>query len=243
MAESPRIKVLIVDDHFVVQEGLRTMLGTDEGIEVVGAASTGEEAIQKVKELAPDVVLMDLRMPGIGGVEATKRIKHTHPTTSVIMLTMYDNQEYLIAAIKAGAGGYLLKDCPTEILHHAIRAVASGGVLTPGRMLYQAGVLSASKQKVLGDQTRVRPEDRLNPRELEILYLLAQGGTNRMIGEALSIAEVTVKKHVQSIILKLGATERTGAVVRAIQLGLIDVGRENRGPNALPIMGDRGLPS
>jgi len=219
-----KIKVILVDDHPVVREGLRTMLSTAPDIEVVAEAGDGLEAIERTNEHCPQVVLMDLRMPNMDGLEATRRIKSQLPSTSVIVLTIYDNDAYVVDAVRAGAGGYLLKDASKDLLIHTIRAVNSGGMLIKTNLLREA-ILSLSD--AVGDQLKGKSGDAtalgdLTPRELDVLRLLIRGQTNKKIGEALFISEDTAKKHVQTIMLKLGVSDRTQAAVKAVRAGLVD---------------------
>lgn len=217
------VTVLIVDDHPVVREGFRTMLATDQAIEVIGEAADGLQAVAKVAELEPDVVLMDIVMPNLDGIEATRRIKEQHPSTVVIMLTIYDNDAYVVDAVRAGASGYLLKDVSRDLLIHTIRAALSGGTLIKSGLLYEAvsGLVGPNaKQRREASPTATGPDD-LTIREQEVLKLMAEGRTNKEIGRALSIAEDTAKKHVQSIIAKLGASDRTHATLKAARAGLI----------------------
>jgi len=217
-----KIKVLLVDDHPVVREGLQTMLATAPDIEVVAEASDGLEAIEKANEHRPHVVLMDLRMPNMDGLEVTRRIKSQLASTSVIILTVYDNDAYVIDAVRAGAGGYLLKDASRDLLIHTIRAVNSGGMLVKTSMLREAmlGLADAT-----GDQSKEKQTHKalnsLTPREHDVLHLVVEGQSNKEIGRALSISEDTVKKHVQTILSKLGVSDRTQAAVKAVRAGLV----------------------
>jgi DNA-binding NarL/FixJ family response regulator len=218
-----KIRVLIADDHPVVREGLHAMLSTDQTIEVVGESCNGVEAVTMVAEKEPDVVLMDIRMPDMDGVEAIRRIKHQSPATAVIVLTMYDNDAYVIDAVRAGASGYLLKDASRELLLHTIRAVSSGATLIKTSLLSEAisSLVQSQKAylKVEADSTKgVEP---LTPREREVLRLVAVGYTNKDIGKELSIAEDTVKKHMQSILAKLHASSRIRAAIQATRAGII----------------------
>lgn len=219
-----KIKVLLADDHPVVREGLRTMLATVPDIEVVAEASDGLEAIDKVNECHPDVVLMDLRMPNMDGLEATKRIRSQFPSTSVIVLTIYDNDAYIVDAVKAGAVGYLLKDTSRDLLIHAIRAVTSGGMLIKACLLREAmlGLGNAT-----GDQNKSKSAnpanlDELTRRENDVLHQVVLGRSNKEIGRELSISEDTAKKHLQTIMLKMGVSDRTQAAVKAVRAGLVD---------------------
>lgn len=219
-----KIKVVLVDDHPVVREGLRTMLSTAPDIEVVAEAGDGLEALEKANEHRPQVVLMDLRMPNLNGIEATRRIKSQLPSTSVIVLTIYDNDAYVVDAVRAGAGGYLLKDASKDLLVHTIRAVNSGGMLIKTSLLREA-MLNLSdaagdqpKEK-LGNSTAL---DGLTQRERDVLLLVIRGRSNKEIGQALSISEDTAKKHVQTIMLKMGVSDRTQAAVKAVRAGLVE---------------------
>lgn len=219
-----KIKVLLVDDHPLAREGLRTMLGTAPDIEVVGEASDGLEAVDIANEHQPHIVMMDLRMPNLDGIEATRRIKSRLPSTSVIMLTAYDNDAYVVDAVRAGAGGYLLKDASKDLLIHTIRAVNSGGMLIKSSLLREA-ILSAAQ--VTDNHAKGKPEatttlDELTPRERDVLQLIIQGRSNKEIGKELSISEDTAKKHVQTIMLKLGVSDRTQAAVKAVRTGLLE---------------------
>lgn len=219
---SKKITVLLVDDHTMVREGLRTMLGDEADIAVVGEASTGEEAIHKVTELEPDVVLMDIRMPGMSGTEAAKRIKDLRPTTAVIMVTMYDSEMYVIEAIRAGVAGYLTKDASRELLCHSVRAVMDGGTMVRSGLLRLAveGLLRIP-QGAEG-QPDLPLADRLTERERDVLRLLAQGYANKAISAELDLAEITVKKYVQNVIGKLGVSDRTHAAIVGVRLGLAE---------------------
>ena len=219
-----KIKVLLVDDHPVVRQGLRTMLANAADIEVVAEAGDGLEAVEKAREYRPHVVLMDIRMPNLDGLEATKRIKSQLPSTSVIVLTVYDKDSSVMDAIRAGAGGYLLKDASEDLLIHTIRAVNSGGMLINSSMLRE---VLLNLESPAGFQQREKAAhipgmSELTPRERDVLQLVAHGLSNKMIGQALYIAEDTVKKHVQAIISKLGVSDRTQAAVKAVQAGFFE---------------------
>ena len=218
-----RISVLIVDDHPVVREGLRAMLATDEAVEVVGEAGDGAEGVAKTAEHEPDVVLMDIRMPNLDGIEATRRIKAQNPATAVIVLTMYDNDAYVIDAVRAGAGGYLLKDASRDLLVSTIRAVHCGGTLIKTALLREAiaGLVDTAAERSKENSQATEGLEELTPREREVLPLLAEGCTNKEIGRQLVVTEDTAKKHVQSIIAKFGASDRTHAVMKAARAGLV----------------------
>lgn len=204
------IKLLIVDDHPVVREGLRGMLDGDPGLDVVGAASSGDEAVVRARELAPDVVLMDLRMPGGDGVSATGRILADCPGIRVIVLTTYESDQDIVRAVEAGAAGYLLKDTSAEDLVAAVYAAARGET-----------VLSPSVATKLVTRMRGPMQQALTPREAEVLALVARGLTNSEVGRRLFISETTVKTHLLRIFGKLGVSDRTAAVTTAMERGLL----------------------
>ncbi len=218
---SNKITLLLVDDHPMVRDGLRSMLSDEPDIEVVGEACTGEDAILKVNELGPQVVLMDIHLPGISGTEATRQVKIARPTTCVIMVTMYDSEMYVVEAIRAGAAGYLTKDVSKELLCHSVRAVADGGTMVRSELLRRAivGLLRPQKNECMSSNPSLA--DRLTAREIDILRLLAQGHRNKAISANLNLAEITVKKHVQSLIGKLGVSDRTNAALMGARLGLV----------------------
>ncbi|MBI4289397.1 MAG: response regulator transcription factor [Chloroflexi bacterium] len=214
-----KIKVLLVDDHLVVRQGLRALLAGLPEIEVVGEAADGGDALRKVKETAPDVVLTDIRMPHMDGIEATRRIKAERPETVIIVLTAYENDAYLVDAIHAGAGGYLLKDASLDLILHTICAAVGGGTMVGTSLLRQVVASMKSDGKNRGEPEN--PLFELTRRELDVLKLLSDGGTNRQIAIGLGISEDTTKKHVQNIIAKLGAADRTHAATIAARAGLL----------------------
>lgn len=210
------IRIFITDDHAVVRQGLRGYLETEPGFTVVGEASTGEEAIARVPDLVPDVVLMDLVMPGCGGIEATREIRRLSPETKVIVLTSYTDEEMALPALKAGALSYLLKDVAPDDLVQAIKAARRGeAVLHPAVAAKLVQELSAPKGVAdagLGD---------LTPRETDVLKLIAQGYSNKEIGDKLFIGERTVKTHVSNILGKLHLGDRTQAAIYALRHKLV----------------------
>jgi two-component system response regulator DegU len=225
-AQAPKtnrpVRILLVDDHHLVIEGLRAVLSTDSEIEVVGEARSGKEAVGAVELLKPDVVLMDIRMPDGDGIFATRQVKQASPTTSVIMLTMYENPEYLFDAVKAGASGYVLKDVSGPDLLEAIHTVMDGGSLlnqeVVGKFLRQ---LAADAQTVPAAPLSAGGPERLTPRELEVLQLIANGLSNKEIGARLSVSVATVKTHLEHILQKLQVSDRTQAAVQAVTRGLL----------------------
>jgi len=208
MAE--RIKILVVDDHPVVRDGLKGMLAGLAEFEVVGEAGDGQQAEQLVERLAPQVVLMDLRMPVMDGVQATAHIHARCPGAKVLVLTTYDTDNDILRAIEAGATGYILKDAPREELYRAIRATAQG-----------QSYLSPSVVTRLMGQLRAPEESALSQREVDVLNRVAQGATNKEIARTLHISEATVKSHLLHIFSKLGVSDRTQAVTLAVQKGII----------------------
>jgi len=216
------IKLILVDDQMLFREGLSTLLSVHDDIEVVGEAENGAEAIKLVAKLKPDVVLMDVRMPILDGVAATRKLHQDHPKSRVIMLTTFDDDEYVFEGLRAGAAGYLLKDVPSKKLVEAIRAAAKGeSFLQPS----VAAKVVAEFARMSGNTAVSHPQqpliDPLSNRELEILNLVASGASNREIASSLFIAEGTVKNHVTNILGKLGVRDRTQAALKAKELGLI----------------------
>lgn len=221
-SEQEKLRILLVDDHPVVREGLRSMLEGDSRFEVVGEAISGDDALIQVDQLEPAVVLTDILMPGMNGIELTRQIKRVKPDIVVILLTMYDNKMYVIEGIRAGAAGYLVKDSTPEFLRNAIHTAANGGTIVRSNLLHQAirGLIRGSNQPDANGAYDSIAE-RFTSRELDVLHLIADGYTNKEIARELSLAEITVKKHVQSVISKLGVSDRTQAAISAARLGLV----------------------
>ncbi len=209
------IKILIVDDHTVVRDGLAVMLGRREDFAVVGEAKNGLEAVDRARELQPDVILMDLRMPELDGVEAMRRIRAEDSVVKFIVLTTFDTDEYIFDAIEAGAKGYLLKDASREDLFEAVRAVHRG------ESLIQPGVAARVLDRFAQLSHQAPAPDALSEREAGVLRLMAQGTANKEIAASLSISESTVKTHVANIFQKLEVTNRTEAVTKAMARGII----------------------
>lgn len=209
------IRVMVVDDHPIVRAGIVGLLEEEADFEVVAEAVSGEEALALVADVAPDVVLMDLRMPGIGGVEATRQIVAGHDAPRILVFTTYEDDDQILAAIEAGASGYLVKAAPAEELAAGVRAVASGQtVLAPS-------IAAALVQRATGAGGERTTRVALTPREAEILALVAEGLSNPEIARRLFIGESTVKTHLLHVFEKLGVSDRTRAVTRAMELGLM----------------------
>jgi DNA-binding NarL/FixJ family response regulator len=220
--ENEAIKVLIVDDHALFRRGLQMVLEGETDIEVVGEASDGHEALEKAEETAPDVVLMDVRMPKRSGIEATRSIKDTLPSTRILMLTISDEEADLYDAIKAGASGYLLKEISIEEVANAVRSVHAGQSLISPSMASKLLNEFTSLAKRAEERQSV-PTPRLTERELEVLKLVAQGMSNREIATELYISENTVKNHVRNILEKLHLHSRMEAVIYAVRERLLDI--------------------
>ncbi|MFD7710565.1 response regulator [Streptomyces sp. NPDC059785] len=214
--DAKRIKVIIADDHPLVRTGVRTLLELAGNIEVVAEAGDGEEAIGAAVDLQPDVVMMDLRMPGVGGVEATRTIVRKRPHVAVLVLTMVEDSESVFAALRAGARGYLLKEAGAVELRRAVHTVADGGFITsPAVAVWVTQFFTASPS---GHQVAAFPA--LTHREREVLDLMAQGRNNAYIARRLVLSPKTVRNHISNIFAKLHATDRADAIVRAREAGL-----------------------
>lgn len=209
------IKVLIVDDHTVVRDGLTTILEREKDFTVVGEAKNGLEAVDRARELRPDVILMDLRMPELDGVEAMRHIAAENSEVKFIVLTTYDSDEYIFHAIEAGAKGYLLKDASRDDLFNAVRAVHRG------ESLIQPGVAAKVLDRFAQLSRQTTGAEVLSEREMEVLQLMAEGAANKEIAASLSLSESTVKTHIANIFGKLGVNDRTKAVTEALQKGIL----------------------
>lgn len=213
------IRVLICDDQVVVCEGLRAILSTAPGIEVVGVANDGQQAVELVEQLHPDVVLMDLKMPVMNGIQATRIVRTKHPDVRVLVLTTYDFDEWVFDAIRSGASGYLLKDTPRDALVEAIQGTAAGKTyvdpVVAGKLFAQVSRGGAPVDTDLAGM--------LSDREMEVLRLLARGLNNTEIAQRLYLSEGTVRNYVSSILDKLNVTDRTQAAVMALRAGIADL--------------------
>ena len=213
------VKVVIADDQGMVRAGLRSLLESEEGIEVVGEAADGEKAVETILRLQPDVVLMDIRMPVLDGIAATRRVLEEGGPTRVIALTTFDMDEYVFCALRAGASGFLLKDATAEELVAGIHTVAEGDAL----------LAPAITQRVIDAFVKVQPPGSeaadgvraLSPRELDVLRLIARGLSNSEIADALVLSSATVKTHVSSLLTKLGVRDRIHAAITAYELGVV----------------------
>ncbi len=219
---SEPIRVLVADDHHLARSGLRAMLDVHDDLDVVGEAEDGQAALAAVDELSPDVVVMDIRMPRLDGIEATRRLRARDSAPQVLVLTTFDLDEYVYEALRAGAGGFMLKDAPPSQLAEAVRTVAAGdALLAPAvtrrlveRFVRQPGPTSRQQEDLA----------RLTERELEVLLLLARGLSNTEIAGELFLSEATVKTHVTRVLTKLGLRDRVQAVVMAYETGLVEPG-------------------
>jgi len=227
-------RLLLADDHDLVRGGFNRMLDREADLEVVGEAANGREAVELCRSLRPDLVLMDVRMPKMDGLEATRAIKAAQPGVSVLVVTTYENPDYLLEALKAGAAGYLLKDVPKKQLLNAVRRVLNGESPLNQELAAQLiqRLVSEAAQPIQqptqptparghGSSGAARPPEDLTRRELEVLRLVAQGKTNQEIAGALVISAGTAKVHVQNLIRKLGVSDRTQAAVRAVELRML----------------------
>jgi DNA-binding NarL/FixJ family response regulator len=225
------VRIVIADDHDLVRDGYHRMLDSEPDMEVVGEASNGRKAVELCSELGPDLVLMDVRMPEMDGLEATRRIKAELPTTSVLIVTTYDNPDYLFEAVEAGAAGYVLKDAPKQRLVSAVRRILNGESPLNQELAMQLISRFSRQAPRHADLPQQRRRGAtaaglkgLTPREIEVLSLVAQGKSNPQIAQELVISRATAKTHVERIMGKLHVSDRTQAALRAIELGLASPG-------------------
>ncbi len=217
------IKILLVDDQQLIRQGIQYLLETENDLRVIGHASNGKEAIRIAEELKPDVVLMDIRMPEMDGVQATAEILKKNSGIGIIILTTFDDDEYIFEGLKAGARGYFLKDISSEEMAEAVRTVAAGGALIQPsitrKVLSEFSRLAANPVSGISSQHKL--EEPLTDREMDVLLVLAEGLSNKEISERLFITEGTVKNHVSNLIAKLNVRDRTQAIIKAQEFGLI----------------------
>jgi DNA-binding NarL/FixJ family response regulator len=222
MVVEERIRLLIADDHELFRRGLRMVLEDEDDIEIVDEAGDGEVAVELARDHAPDVVVMDVRMPGLSGIQAARRIKEEEPGTKILVLTISDEEDDLYDAIKAGANGYLLKEISIDEIANAVRSVHSGqSLISPSMASKLLDEFAAMIKKE--EQKEEVPAPRLTPREMEVLEHVAQGMNNREIAKALFISENTVKNHVRNILEKLHLHSRMEAVVYAVREKLLEI--------------------
>ncbi len=215
------IRVLVADDQAITRSGLQTLLAAQENMQVIGEARNGEEAVALAESLQPDVVLMDMRMPGINGIEATRRIHRSSPHISILVLTVFEDDTVVFPAIRAGARGYLLKDTEQDELIRAIQTVANGGaIFSPGIAQKVLGYLNAPPPNVSRDLF-----DELTAREREILELIARGESNAEIATILNLSAKTVSNYISNVLLKLHATDRAKLMLMALEAGLGQAGK------------------
>ena len=216
------IRILIADDQALVRTGFRVIVGAEPDLAVVGEASDGREAVEAVRTLRPDVVLMDIRMPGGDGIDATRRLTHEHPSSRVLILTTFDVDEYVYEALRAGASGFLLKDAGADELLHAIRVIAAGDALLSPSITRRL-IADFAKRPARSERPAALAD--LTARELEVLRLLARGLSNSEIATELVVGDATVKTHVARIFAKLDVHDRAQAVVLAYESGLVEPGQ------------------
>ncbi|MDF1477464.1 response regulator transcription factor [Leifsonia sp. H3M29-4] len=217
-----RVRVVLVDDHALMRQGISTILSAQADLEVVGEASSGEEAIEVVRRTRPDVVCMDVEMPGIGGLEATRRlVADPEVTAHVLMLTTFEREDYLLAALEAGASGFLLKNARPEHLVDGVRAIAAGEALLAPELTRAVIERAVARERTPSTPTGVMPEQ-LTEREVEVLRLMAQGLSNDEIAERLVVGRATVKTHVSNVLMKLSLRDRVQAVAFAYRSGLVE---------------------
>ena len=211
-----KIKVLIADDQTILAEGIKSVLETDEQIQVLGIASDGFDAIEQMREEQPDVVLMDIRMPNMNGVVATQRIKTEFPETKVVILTTFDDSDYILNAINNGASGYLLKDIGGSALIDAVKNAYTGDTILPAKIARR--ITDAAKNVTANREIKLKREYALSDREVEIALMVYEGFTNRQISSALNLTEGTTRNYISSIYIKLGCENRADATMKIKEL-------------------------
>ena len=207
-----KIKVMIVDDRVILSEGIKTVLATDEELDVIAVASDGVEALEKMEKEVPDVVLLDIRMPNMNGVVTTGEIKKRYPGVKVIMLTTFDDSDYILSAIAGGASGYLLKDISADSLISAVKNAYAGDTILPAKIAKK--ITDAAKMVTSDREIRLKKEYNLSDREVEIAIMIYEGFNNRQIASALNLSEGTARNYISTIYLKVGGENRSDAIVK-----------------------------
>ena len=207
-----KIKVMIVDDQVILSEGIKTVLATDEELDVIAVASDGVEALEKMEKEVPDVVLLDIRMPNMNGVVTTGEIKKRYPGVKVIILTTFDDSDYILSAIAGGASGYLLKDISADSLISAVKNAYAGDTILPAKIAKK--ITDAAKMVTSDREIRLKKEYNLSDREVEIAIMIYEGFNNRQIASALNLSECTARNYISAIYLKVGGENRSDAIVK-----------------------------